>query len=108
MSRLVLVVGAGVAWLAGAGVAMAHQEGHIVEMPVVSLARPHHRPDCRVVEPDDSSRLIEIFLPIQQVDLANEIFKNPLPTMGVLLRSSNEIGGMFFRTRLLWTYEMLA
>jgi hypothetical protein len=108
MGRFVLVVGAGVARLARAGMAMAHQEGHIVEIPVVSLAPPHHRPDRRVIESDDSGRLVEIFIPIQQVNLSNEILEDPLPTMSVLLCTGNEIGGMFFRTLLLWTHEVLA
>jgi hypothetical protein len=71
MCRFVLIVGTGVARLARAGMAMAHQEGHVVEMPVVCLASSHHRPNCRVIESDDSGRLIEIFVPVQQMDLTN-------------------------------------
>jgi hypothetical protein len=61
-----------------------------------------------VIESDDSGRLIEIFVPIQQVNLTNEILEDLLPTMSVLLCTGNEIGGMFFRTLLLWTHEVLA
>ncbi|WP_160164307.1 hypothetical protein [Natrinema gari] len=61
-----------------------------------------------MVELDDTGRLIEIFVPIQQVNLTNEILEHPLPTMSVLLRSGYEIGGMLFRTLLLRTHKMLA
>jgi hypothetical protein len=52
---------------------MAHQHRHIIEERVVGLPTVHHGSDRGMVKSNNGRPLLEIFLPVEELYVANQI-----------------------------------